>query len=205
MVEQEFGSLSAGENARLGTQSKLFVVIENCLDQERDQIPLWFPVGVGFGITLWQFFGISASAGLAMACAALLIFGILAPPYSRIRQLARMAAVAILLGFFLIAFRSHTVAEPVLGKIWIGEFYGQIEAVENISARNIYRLRLATGNSSDLPPFVRVNLTPEQYQDDFQPGAIIRLRARLLPPAGPTLPGGYDFARRAWFQQIGAT
>ena len=205
MVEQEFGSLSAGDNARLGTQSKLFVVIENCLDQERDQIPLWFPVGVGFGITLWQFFGTSASAGLAMACAALLIFGILAPPYSRIRQLARMAAIAILLGFFLIAFRSHTVAEPVLGKIWIGEFYGQIEAVENISARNVYRLRLATGSSSDLPPFVRVNLTPEQYQDHFQPGAIIRLRARLLPPAGPTLPGGYDFARRAWFQQIGAT
>jgi hypothetical protein len=116
-----------------------------------------------------------------------------------------MAAIAILLGFFLIAFRSHTVAEPVLGKIWIGEFYGQIEAVENISARNVYRLRLATGGSSDLPPFVRVNLIPEQYQDDFQPGAIIRLRARLLPPAGPTLPGGYDFARRAWFQQIGAT
>jgi competence protein ComEC len=48
-------------------------------------------------------------------------------------------------------------------------------------------------------------LSPEQYQDDFQPGAIIRLRARLLPPAGPSLPGGYDFARRAWLQQIGAT
>jgi len=205
VVEQEFGSLSAGDNARLGTQSKLLVVIENCLDQERDQIPLWFPIGVGFGVAFWQYFGTSAWAGLAMVCAAFLFFGYLAPSHSRLRQLARMAAVAVLLGFSLIAFRSHTVAEPVLGKIWIGEFYGQIEAVENISARNIYRLRLATGNSSDLPPFVRVNLTPEQYQDDFQPGAIIRLRARLLPPAGPTLPGGYDFARRAWFQQIGAT
>ncbi len=205
MIDEEYYSLAAGDDGRHGTQRTLFVVIENWLDCERDQIPLWFPVGVGFGIAFWQFFGTSAWAGLAMACAALLILGILAPPYSRIRQLARMAAVAILLGFSLIAFRSHTVAEPVLGKIWIGEFYGQIEAVENISARNVYRLRLATGGSSDLPPFVRVNLTPEQYQDDFQPGAIIRLRARLLPPAGPTLPGGYDFARRAWFQQIGAT
>ena len=197
--------MTAGDDAQLSTRRTLFVVIENWLDRERDQTPLWLPVGIGFGIAFWQFFGTSAWAGLAMACAAFLIFGFLAPPNSRLRQLTRMAAIAILLGFFLIAFRSNTVAQPVLGKIWIGEFYGQIEAVENISARNVYRLRLATGSSSDLPPFVRVNLTPEQYQNDLQPGAIIRLRARLLPPAGPSLPGGYDFARRAWFQQIGAT
>lgn len=197
--------MTAGDDAQLSTRRTLFVVIENWLDRERDQTPLWLPVGIGFGIAFWQFFGTSAWAGLAMACAAFLIFGFLAPPNSRLRQLTRMAAIAILLGFFLIAFRSNTVAQPVLGKIWIGEFYGQIEAVENISARNVYRLRLATGSSSDLPPFVRVNLSPEQYQNDFQPGAIIRLRARLLPPAGPSLPGGYDFARRAWFQQIGAT
>lgn len=204
-MEQKYGSLTAGEDVRFGVPRTLLSVLENRLDRERDHLPLWLPVGIGFGVAFWQFFGTSAWAGLAMACASLALFGNLAPPYSRIRQLARLGSVAILLGFFLIAFRSTTVAQPVLGKIWSGEFYGRIEAVENISARDVYRLRLATGRSSDLPPFVRVNLTPEQYQDDFQPGAIIRLRARLLPPAGPTLPGGYDFARRAWFQQIGAT
>jgi competence protein ComEC len=204
-VEQKFGNFVTEGNVRFGAPITLFAVLENWLDRERDQLPLWLPVGIGFGVAYWQFFGSSAWAGLAMSCASLLFFGMLAPRYSRLRQLAQMAAVAILLGFLLIAFRSTTVAQPVLGKIWTGELYGRIEAVENISARNVYRLRLATGNNSDLPPFVRVNLSPEQYQDDFQPGAIIRLRARLLPPAGPTLPGGYDFARRAWFQQIGAT
>jgi competence protein ComEC len=205
VVEQEFCRLTADEDARFCARRTLFVVIENWLDRERDQTPLWLPVGIGFGVAFWQFFGTSAWAGLAMACASLMFFGNLVPPYSLLRQLARMAAITILIGFSVIAFRSATVAQPVLGKIWIGEFYGQIEAVENISARNVYRLRLATGSNSDLPPFVRVNLSPVQYQDDFQPGAIIRLRARLLPPAGPSLPGGYDFARRAWFQQIGAT
>jgi competence protein ComEC len=204
-VEQKSGNLAEDVNVRFGAPRTLFAVLENWLDRERDQLPLWLPVGIGFGVAFWQFFGSSAWAGLAMSCASLLLIGNLAPPYSRLRQMARMAAVAILLGFFLIAFRSTTVAQPVLGRIWTGEFYGRIEAVENISTRNVYRLRLATGDSSDLPPFVRVNLSPEQYQDDFQPGAIIRLRARLLPPAGPTLPGGYDFSRRAWFQQIGAT
>ena len=164
-------------------------------------VPRWYRIRRRILAVFWQF----CLGRIGNVMRFLVVFGILAPRYSRLRQLAQMAAVAILLGFLLIAFRSTTVAQPVLGKIWIGEFYGRIEAVENISARNVYRLQLATGSSSDLPPFVRVNLSPEQYQDDFQPGAIIRLRARLLPPAGPTLPGGYDFARRAWFQQIGAT
>ena len=196
-MEQKSGILVADGNVRFGAPIPLFTVLENWLDRERDQLPLWLPVGIGFGVAFWQFFGSSAWAGLAMSCASLLFFGYLAPPYSRLRQMARMAAVAILLGFFLIAFRSTTVAQPVLGKIWTGEFYGRVEAVENISARNVYRLGLATGRSSDLPRFVRANLSPEQYDDAFQPGAIIRLCARLLPPAGPTLPGGHGFNRLA--------
>ena len=31
------------------------------------------------------------------------------------------------------------------------------------------------------------------------------MRARLLPPSPPALPGGYDFSRVAWFAAIGAT
>ncbi|MFD2781549.1 DUF4131 domain-containing protein [Novosphingobium pokkalii] len=30
-------------------------------------------------------------------------------------------------------------------------------------------------------------------------GARVRLRARLMPPAPPMVPGGFDFARSAWF------
>ena len=204
-MKQKIGNFVTDGNVWFSQPIKLFAVLENWLDRERDQLPLWLPVGIGFGVAFWQVFGSSAWMGLAMSCASLLFLGTLAPRYSRLRRLAQISAVAIFIGFLLISFRSTTVAQPVLGKIWTGAFYGQIEAVENISARNVYRLRLATGDNADLPPFVRVNLTPEQYQDDFQPGAIIRLRARFLPPAGPTLPGGYDFARRAWFQQVGAT
>ena len=36
-------------------------------------------------------------------------------------------------------------------------------------------------------------------------GATVRLRARLMPPPGPAVPGAYDFARVAWFQGLGAT
>ncbi len=33
----------------------------------------------------------------------------------------------------------------------------------------------------------------------------VRFKARLKPPEGPVLPGGYDFARRAWFDGRGAS
>lgn len=97
------------------------------------------------------------------------------------------------------------MAQPVLGKVWVGEFYGRIEKVEFLTARHTVRLQLETDGQNGIPPKVRVNLATEQFDPQFRSGAIIRLRARLMPPAGPALPGGYDFARRAWFQQIGAT
>jgi len=36
-------------------------------------------------------------------------------------------------------------------------------------------------------------------------GAVVRLRARLMPPASPMLPGAYNFARAAWFKGLAAT
>ena len=36
------------------------------------------------------------------------------------------------------------------------------------------------------------------------PGDWLRLRAVLLPPPPPAMPGAYDFERRAWFDRIGA-
>jgi len=179
--------------------------VENWLDSERDQIGLWLPVGLGIGIALWQYFSTTAWPAIALLSSAILLFALLTNPHSRVRHLLQMAAMLIALGFAVIALKSAWVAQPVLGKIWIGEFYGRVEAVENISARNVFRLRLATEEQAGLPPFVRVNLTSAQYRPEFQPGAVVKMRARLMPPAGPALPGGYDFARRAWFQQIGAT
>jgi competence protein ComEC len=179
--------------------------IERWLDTEQEHLPLWIPVGVGIGIAIWQQFGNGGVAGLLMMCVACL-FAVASIGHGyRLSAILKGVTITILVGFSAIALKSAWVASPVLPEIWIGEFYGRVSKVELLSAREVVRLQLETDAQQGLPENVRVNLTQDQYQDSFQPGAVIRLRARLMPPAGPALPGGYDFARRAWFQGIGAT
>ncbi len=178
---------------------------EIVLEHEKDNLALWIPVGVGVGIALWQGFGDVAAVALSAFCAALVAIGIGADPARRLSQVLKGAGITILLGFAVIMAKSAMVASPPLAKVWIGEFYGRITKVEILSARDIVRVQLETGGQQLLPANVRVNFKSAQHRDEFQPGAIIRVRARLMPPAGPALPGGYDFARRAWFQKIGAT
>ncbi len=52
---------------------------------------------------------------------------------------------------------------------------------------------------------VRVNVPAASDRPGVASGARVRLKARLMPPAPPMLPGGYDFARTAWFAGLAAT
>jgi competence protein ComEC len=45
----------------------------------------------------------------------------------------------------------------------------------------------------------------DKWIDGIEAGAVLRLRAYLMPPAPMAVPGSYDFARFAWFQQLGGS
>ena len=200
-----FSSLQEWAQVVAAAIGALFRTIENALERDKDHLPLWIPVGIGVGIALWQQFGDGAAVPVALTGAAVILFGFGIGNDRRMSALMKAAGAAILVGFAVIALKSASVASPVLPKVWVGEFFGRITKVETLSARDVIRLQLETEGHQALSQKVRVNLKLIQFRDTFQPGAIIRVRARLMPPAGPALPGGYDFARRAWFQEIGAT
>lgn len=182
-----------------------FASIENWLDAERDQLALWVPVGVGIGIGVWQLLGADGLSAVLFFTSSMVLCSFARGANPRLGRVLLFAAISVAIGFAAISVKSAIVAEPVLAKVWVGELYGRVEKVEILSARETIRIELATDGQHGLPPKVRVNLPAEQYQSELRNGAIVRLRVRLMPPAGPALPGGYDFARRAWFQQIGAT
>lgn len=179
--------------------------IEAWLDAERNQLPLWIPVGIGAGITIWEYWGDGTLWSVLYFCAGLFLAAYAAGGNGLFGSVVRWAALCILAGFFAIFLRSAMVAEPPLKQMKISEFYAEIVKIEHLPARDIVRMEIKTGGHDDLPQQVRVNLKPERYRDAFVPRAVIRLRARLVPPAGPSVPGAYDFSRRAWFSKIGAT
>ncbi|MDY7814012.1 hypothetical protein U0E08_31885, partial [Burkholderia pseudomallei] len=95
-------------------------------------------------------------------------------------------------------------AAPVLARPAVVEITGRVAAIEPLPARALLRVTLLP-ERRDLPPRVRVNLAAKDVPQGVARGAVVRLRARLMPPAGASVPGGYDFARAAWFSGLGAT
>lgn len=180
--------------------------IEHWLEFEKDQLPLWFPILIGAGIGLWQLTGSDGLFVAMMVFASLALAGVGIGYEKRSGRLLIFASLALSIGFASIELKSASVAGPVLGKVWTGSLYGRIEKIEVLGARSVVRLELSTNNHHSLPDRVRINVGHDQFDtNEFGIGSVIKLRARLMPPAMPALPGSYDFARRAWFRNLGAT
>jgi competence protein ComEC len=181
-------SQAIAEVSMRGRLSIATSAFESWLEQERDQIPLWLPVGLGLGISGWHLMGNAAWPVVVLACIALLMFGFAVGVRSRIGSLLLAIAVLSLSGFGVISAKSAIHGQLPLEKMWIGQFYGLVKVVEPVSARGIVRLELETGGHAGLPSRVRVNLKNEQYRPEYVAGAILNVRARLMPPPGPALP-----------------
>lgn len=96
-------------------------------------------------------------------------------------------------------------AEPIERPV-VSVIEGRVLDRQEQAAEGRVRLVLAIRDAtSGAARKVRVNVPLEQASGEMTEGAIVRLRARLSPPAPPLVPGGYDFARRAWFDGLAAT
>lgn len=181
------------------------LALEHWLEAERDQLPLWLPVMLGVGMAVW-FALPSREQWIAamLGCLGAAVAGFAVARGGRVGQSAIVAMLAIAAGCCLIWVRAERVAAPVLARPVVSSFDATVEVVERFPARGVVRLRLAT-DADGLPPRIRVNLAEKDEIAGIAPGARIRLRARLMPPAPAAVPGAYDFARTAWFAGIGAT
>jgi competence protein ComEC len=176
--------------------------IESFLEAERAQLPLWAVVGFGTGIAAWFWLG-SQSGWVGL----LALFGgfalvTLSRPGGRFERSVGIFALAVALGCILVWARSFHVASPRLDRPVITSFESRVERVEQLVAKGDLRLTLAPSDPS-LPPRVRVSLDAGTAPEGIARGGTVRLRARLTGPPSMALPGGYDFARDAWFRGIG--
>jgi competence protein ComEC len=181
-------------------------VVEQWLEAERDQLPLWMPVGLGTGIAAWFLLpNASQWTAFLLVALALAAFGLIFPLGGRLGRVAAAAGLLAAIGCGLVWWRAERVAAPVLARPGVFAFTARVVRVEPLPARDLVRLRLAPLAARELPAVVRVNLPQEAVPQGVAPGAVLRLRARLVPPPAAAVPGAYDFARVAWFDGIGAT
>jgi competence protein ComEC len=165
---------------------------------------LWLPAAAGAGVVLY----LSADREPVLWLPALA-----AVAFAALAWLARakrgafalfVALAALSAGFVAAGWKSARVAAPVLDRIRVTTVAGFIEQMDyrQQGARFVMRLASAEGLSPEQMPR-RIRLT-DRYRPPAEAGAFVKLKARLLPPARAALPGGYDFARDAYFAELGA-
>lgn len=175
-----------------------------------DRAP-WLAVGFSGGILLW--FGLDnpwqwlaalcACAAIAMATLALL-HEIGRFPYLRLAMASMALATAA--GCGTVWVKSALVGTPPIARPLVPVLVGKVLDRDVQTSQERVRLMLATTEpGSGRSIRVRLNLPLAQDRPEIAEGATVRLRARLMPPAPPMLPGGHDFARTAWFAGIAAT
>ncbi|EMD84594.1 ComEC/Rec2 family competence protein [Pacificimonas flava] len=178
--------------------------LEERLERERHQLPLFIPVFLGIGIAMWFSLPDLTSwiaamlTGLAAAMGGVAIGG-------RTGRCLTVGGLLVAAGVLLAWVHAQGAATPVLKEERFGiPLRAEIVTVEDLQARGRTRVLLAP--RSQLPADMRVRISLRgELPPGAGPGALIAIRATVSPPPGPSVPGGYHFARRAWFEGIGAT
>lgn len=166
----------------------------------------WLAIAFGFGIVgyftadrepAWWAAAGAAVVAIAMAYAA------------RLRPVGFPLALgfaAIAAGFAVATFKTVMIAHPVLqtaaSTVTLSGFVEVREERER-SDRVVIHVHHLEGRRLDAAP-ERVRLAVRKNTAPMV-GSFVELKAHLSPPLAPLRPGGYDFARDMYFQQIGAS
>jgi competence protein ComEC len=192
-----------------GLLSKSLAALARMLEAERDRWILWVPVLFAAGIIFYFVLASEPQARLALVLLLGALGLVLTVRNARLGLCIGGAALAFASGLATAKLRTEMVRAPVLQQdLRYTEVSGFIEAHElRDKGRARITLRvLALGDlEPDKTPYrVRISMT-RKYAADARVGEAVSLRATLQPPPEPIEPGGFDFARRAWFDRLGAT
>ena len=181
---------------------------------QRDRWVLWLAPAVVAGAAAWLGApgdppiwgpGLLFLGGLALA----LVLSLRPGERPRVDPVLAFAALAALacafgLGASAAQWRAASVAQPAyIESEEPVRVEGWVMAINANDSGPRLRLLVSSIEGQQSPPrFVRVAVPRAGV---LTPGRAARCRAVLGPPAGPLAPRAYDFSRRAYFEQLGAT
>ncbi len=167
------------------------------------------PVFLALGIGAW--FGLHAEPELpfylTMAVVLLGLAGLVRFGPWGLRPLAVALACSVA-GTLACGARVWVVDAPMLAMPYYGPVQGRLVDIDR-SQSDAVRLTLDQVVLTDVPPdqtpvVVRISLKGLPQSDPYEMGRTVLITARLAAPESAAEPGGFDFRRMAWFQQLGA-
>ncbi len=183
--------------------------LEDRLLAEADRWPLWAPVGLAVGIAL--FFALPGLPPMALGLVLGPVGLLLLPPAFLLLRRAPLGGLAVAaialpcLGAALAQWRTLEAAAVVLPREGTFRLTGRIVEIapKPVGARVVLDdLEVERLDPARTPAAIRV--TVRYGAEPLAVGDRVRLLARLQPPPGPALPGGFDFSRQAYFMGLGA-
>jgi competence protein ComEC len=200
------GAREDGRAAEFASAAAAWIGDRFVEEAEAGRLTLWLPVAFAVGVSiyfaaanepaLWAAFGIAGVTGLSAWAA---------------RRGFATAWLALALFFAALGFLGAKLATeramaPVLPSAMRAEAVGRVIEIEPC-ARGMRRLTIEIETFGKLedgarPRKARVTIASKP---EIVAGDRVSLTAFWRPPEGPVRPGGYDFARVAFFEGVGAT
>jgi len=144
--------------------------------------------------------------GLTACLLALAITGVLVLVRRASRNLGAQMLLVVLLAAVASSARIQLASAPRLTEERYASLEGYVESFDrrpDRAPRLVLKPSLIDERVSGLPERVRL-IVRTNAPDKIERGSKVALKAILAPPSPPVVPGGYDFARAAFFDRIGA-
>jgi competence protein ComEC len=194
---------------RAPTLTSIVAAVKDEVAGQADRGFLWTPVAFGSGAAIYFSLKTEPDWIWAYAPALLILLCALALARWTVNRGVRLGAVLLVMaamGFADAKLVTQWAAAPLApANLGVVRVEGWVVDVASPS-QGRPRLLIAPTFIAGLPPAatpVRVRVTLRSGVP-IAPGHGVSLRAILDPPPGPASPGGYDFARDAWFDRVGA-
>lgn len=182
-------------------------VIRDNFMAEQDRWFLWLPVFIGLGVSAYFFLDQEPSIWAGLIGLISLSFIPIIGRRNYYTLIPSLALIGIAVGFTAAQWRTISVAHPVLekrtGPVTASGQIVRVEAQPKSTRVTLQNARLSGVEPPLTPDQIRVTL--RGLQPPMKAGDWIKVRAVLTPPPAPVMPGGFDFQRRFYFMEIGAT
>lgn len=187
-----------------GIRQELGAILEREIEEGRGF--LWLPVAFGAGVLLYFALPSEPALPALIVLALLLVIATIRARRAIAAFRCLLIAATVVAGMAGIKGKTDQVTAPRIARDMTVTVSGWV-AAEAETAKGGVRILLRVAaiekvKPADLPRFVRI--TVRTRTSTLAVGDPISMKARLQPPAGPTMPGGYDFGRFAYYEGIGA-